>query len=346
MLVALFAVAVLAVVKVDMPSDVNDIVAVQNSFVQFQQAFGKTYATNEIQKRFDVFAANVKDIAVRNAARKGDHEAVFGITRFSDLTRDEFASTVLMSTPRVVEKEKKIKEHLIANKRTLNAHGAATVPNTFDWRSRKAVTPVKDQGQCGSCWAFSTVENIESVWILAGKANASTLRLAPQQLVDCSDIDFGCNGGNPPDAYESVYYEGGLETEAQYPYTAVTGSCELTNGQASAGSVQIATWKLVSGFFDEHAMQAGLLRTAPLSVCVDATNWQNYQSGVMTASQCAWINMLDHCVQLVGYNQTASTPYWIVRNSWAESWGIMGYIYLEMWQQTCGIGYEATSSVL
>jgi len=331
---------------VQMPSDVNDVVAVQNSFARFQQAFGKTYAANEKQQRFDAFASNVRDIAARNAARKSEHEAVFGLTRFSDLTRDEFASTVLMSKPRVVEKQEKAAKHVKANLRTLKAHGAAAVPNTFDWRSRKAVTPVKDQGQCGSCWAFSATENIESVYIVAGKANASTLRLAPQQLVDCSDLNMGCNGGNPPDAYESIYFEGGLETEAEYPYTGVTGTCELSNGQASAGSVKISTWKLVSGFFDEHAMQAGLISIAPLSVCVDATNWQNYQSGVMTASQCAWINLLDHCVQLVGYNQTASTPYWIVRNSWATSWGIDGYIWLEMWQQTCGIGYEATSSVL
>jgi hypothetical protein len=116
------------------------------------------------------------------------------------------------------------------------------------------------------------MENVESVWILAGRANASTLRLSAQQLVDCSDLNMGCNGGNPPFAYESVYYENGLETEAQYPYTAQTDSCALKNGQASAGSVQIASWKLVSGAFDEHAMQSGLVSTAPLSVCVDASN--------------------------------------------------------------------------
>lgn len=96
--------------------------------------------------------------------------------------------------------------------------------------------------------------------------------MSPQQLVDCSDLNFGCNGGNPPAAYESIYYENGVETNAQYPYTAETDSCALKNGQASAGSVQISSWKLVSGAFDEHAMQTGLVGIAPLSVCVDATN--------------------------------------------------------------------------
>jgi len=93
-------------------------------------------------------------------------------------------------------------------------------------------------------------------------------------------------------------------------------------------------------------MQSGLVSISPLSVCVDASNWQNYVSGVMTGWQCAWINQLDHCVQLVGYNSTASMPYWIVRNSWAESWGIDGYIWLQMNYATCGIGYEVTTAVL
>jgi hypothetical protein len=199
-----------------------------------------------------IFATNLKDIGARNDARKTQDDAVFGITKFTDLTGAEYKDAMLMHKPIHVSKKQQQKIASIKNKIASNN---AALPAVFDWRSQKAVTPVKDQGQCGSCWSFSTTENIESVYILAGKANASTLRLSPQQLVDCSDLNMGCNGGNPPDAYESVYYEGGLETEAQYPYTGVDGTCALKNGRAAAGSVQIASWKLVSSYFDESSMQ-------------------------------------------------------------------------------------------
>jgi len=323
---------------------VHDNVQVQNAFERFQTVFKKSYSSvNEKAKRLEVFSQNLKEIVARNAARQSDADATFGITKFTDMTNAEFKAKILIKEPIKVDMEK-VKQQKLSPKAVHKPSNA--LPATFDWRSKKCVTPVKDQGQCGSCWAFSTIENVESVWILSGKANVSTLRLAPQQLVDCSDLNMGCNGGNPPDAYESIYFEGGIETEDEYPYTGEDDSCMLTNGQASAGSVQIATWKLVSSFFDESSMQSGLVSVAPLSVCVDASNWQNYQSGVMTASQCAWINQLDHCVQLVGYNTTTTTPYWIVRNSWNSDWGIDGYIWLQMSYATCGIGYEVTSAVL
>jgi len=98
--------------------------------------------------------------------------------------------------------------------------------------------------------------------------------------------------------------------------------------------------------YSETTLQQNLVSWAPLSICLDAANWQDYTSGVMTWTQCAWINMLDHCVQLVGYQTNAKTPYWIVRNSWGTDWGINGYIWLEMWEDTCGLAHEATCAVV
>jgi len=216
-------------------------------------------------------------------------------------------------------------------------------PSTLDWRVKGAVTPVKNQEQCGSCWAFSVAENVESQWILAGHGNNKTVDLAPQQIVDCDQSDAGCNGGDPPTAYEYLMSTGGLESESAYPYTAEDGTCRFNKAAVSA---KISNWKYATSGDDETTLQNNLASWGPLSVCVDAASWQDYAGGIMGGWQCAWINILDHCVELVGYDTTASTPYWIVRNSWGTDWGENGYIRLEMWDDTCGIAMEATSAVI
>jgi len=181
------------------------------------------------------------------------------------------------------------------------------------------------------------------MWILAGKGTNSSVDCAPQQIVDCDTVDQGCNGGNPPTAYQYVISAGGLDSEASYPYTAEDGNC---NFQANSVVAKISNWQYATSDYSEATLQTNLVGWGPLSVCVDAEYWQNYVNGVMDWEECAWINELDHCVQLVGYDTTASTPYWIVRNSWGTSWGIEGYIWLAMGGDTCGITQEATSAVV
>jgi len=181
------------------------------------------------------------------------------------------------------------------------------------------------------------------MWILSKKSNNATLRLSEQQVVDCDTSDSGCGGGDPPTAYAYIMSAGGLEDESFYPYTAQDGTCTFDNTKIDA---VISNWKYATTNDDEKLLQQNLVSWGPLSICVDAANWQNYQSGVMTAWECAWVNQLDHCVQLVGYNSQASTPYWIVRNSWNTDWGINGYIHLSMFENTCGMTEEATSSVI
>jgi len=261
--------------------------------------------------------------------------ANYGITKFSDLSPQEFKETVLMNKTFIPERipgvgvlEKKV-----------NA-----VPASFDWRMKGAVTPVKDQGQCGSCWAFSATENIESMWILKGKATNSTLSLSPQQIVDCDEYDGGCEGGEPYTAYDYVISAGGMEPIQDYPYTAQDGNC---NFQAKDVVTKISNWQYATEWYSETTLQNNLVGWGPLSICVDAASWQDYQSGVMSWEECAWVNLLDHCVQLVGYNTNdPDNNYWIVRNSWGLDWGINGYIWLEMWRDTCGLAHEATCSIV
>jgi len=215
------------------------------------------------------------------------------------------------------------------------------VPATFDWRDLGAVTAVKDQEQCGSCWAFSAVENVESVWIIAGKGTNTSVDLSTQQVVDCDSADAGCNGGDTPTAFQYIIDAGGLESEQDYPYQGDDGSCSFDKSKVEA---TISSYKYATKTLDEKEMQANLVSWAPLSICVDAESWQFYSNGVMTSGECG--TDLDHCVQVVGYDTTQTPNFWIVRNSWNTDWGMDGMILLEMWADTCGVAMEATTAVV
>jgi len=254
--------------------------------------------------------------------------ATYGLTKFSDMSPAEFQSKILMKRRSPTERSTAV--HPTA--------GVLALPQTLDWRG-KAATPVKDQEQCGSCWAFSATETLESAWMLAHNLTSATMTpLSPQQIVDCDDVDAGCNGGDTPTAYAYIMGAGGLDTAREYPYTAEDGTCKYKRPPFAS----MTNWAYATQDYNEPQMAQSAVTQGPLSVCLDAANWQDYTSGVMTAWECAWINTLDHCVQIVGYDLTASTPYWIVRNSWGTSWGVDGYIMLEYNANTCGIATEAT----
>jgi len=297
---------------------------VKRMFYKWAEQWNKQYPTlSEREYRLSVFNSSLARIAQRNQNSKG---AVYGLNKFSDLTTAEFKRQYLM---------KDYKPERVPGIET-NVPTVSDPPATFDWRKQKpaAVTPVKNQEQCGSCWAFSATETLESVWVMAGH---SQVILSEQQTVDCDTNDDGCNGGNTNTAYEYMISAGGVEPEKDYPYTGEDGTCSFNRGEVAA---TISNWKYGTQNADEHVLQNNLVSIAPLSICVDAEPWQDYQSGVLTAAECG--DSLDHCVQLVGYDSTASTPYWIVRNSWDVTWGIQGYIWLQMWQDTCGMATDVT----
>jgi len=307
---------------------------IYKTFSEWALTHRKTYSSlEENALRYQNFKNSLDRINANNAYVKvRGSGANFGLNKFSDLSPEEFAQTVLMRpfTPASVE----FKQNNMLTPRI-------TAPTTFDWRPKGAVTAVKDQGQCGSCWAFSVTENVESVWILAkGLTNETIPPLAPQQIVDCDDSDAGCDGGNPPTAYDYIKSAGGLDDEKDYPYTAVDGTCAF---KSTAVVAKISGWKYATEG-DEDTMASNLASWAPLSICVDARYWQDYTSGIMTEWQCDWLVELDHCVQAVGYDTTASTPFWIVRNSWGADWGEAGYIRLQYGTNTCGLTQESTSA--
>jgi len=290
----------------------------------------KLYSSEtEYYLRLAVYSVNMQRVADMNL--KSDGGAVFALNKFADLTVNEFRSLLGY-----------VQNSSIEQAEVLNLRNVAA-PDQFSWLGASGkVTAVKDQGQCGSCWAFSATENIESVWMISKGLTPSTMKaLAPQQIVDCDKSDGGCNGGDTPSAYEYVIKAGGMDTEADYPYRAKDGAC---NFKAADIYASISSYKYATKTRNENEMKDATASVAPLSICVDAEPWQFYSSGVMMRSQCG--TSLDHCVQITGYDTSASTPFWTVRNSWGTNWGEKGFIRLQFGQNTCGCAEEATTAVV
>jgi len=298
---------------------------VYRQFVEFETKFAKTYETvEERTHRIHVFSENLRLVAEMNAVHDGD---VFGVTKFMDLSPEEFKANYLTVTPRPQRPD----SYLHVRK--------GDPPATMDWRNQTGViTPVKNQEQCGSCWAFSATEAIESAWVLAGNPQAI---LGPQQIVDCDTFDGGCGGGNTETAYKYVIQAGGQELEKNYPYTGQDGNCRFQKGKIAAS---IKSWKYVCQSANQELgnMLDYVGTEGPVSVCVDAAPWQYYNGGVLKS--CG--QQVDHCVQVVGYDDVNSIPVWMVRNSWGEDWGEKGYIWVERGKNLCAIAGDVTVPIV
>jgi len=303
---------------------------IETEFTKWVSNNNRVYpTTEEYQYRLAVFADNVDLIQSLNEASNGG--ASFSLNQFADLTPTEFKQRYNGYVPNPKTEQVLLDLPNVA------------APDTFDWISQGKVTAVKNQEQCGSCWAFSATENIESVWMIAKSLTPATMKpLAPQQIVDCDKRDGGCNGGDTITAFEYVIQAKGQDTEASYPYRAVNQACHFLPADVET---TISSYKYATTTRNEDQMKTATATVAPLSICVDAAQWQFYKSGVMTPSQCG--TSLDHCVQIVGYDTTSTTaPYWNVRNSLGTGWGEKGFIRLEYGHNTCGCAIEATTAVV
>ena len=254
---------------------------------------------------------------------------------FCDLTESEFLERYLRDLP-----DSSTPADETPSFADLSMYRVEDLARTFDWRNvPNRVTPVKDQGLCDSSWAFSAVENIESVWAIEKR---SLVNLSVQQILDCDVLSHGCSGGGTiEDAFDYVFRIGGLEREENYRYVAKDQQCspDPFNPYASIDGFERVPIP------NDTAMMLYLYNNAPLSMCLDATSWQFYRGGVMT-NRCGV--SLNHCVLITGYDSTLtrSAPNWIVRNSWGTNWGENGYIYLDMSDGECGFATEAISAYI
>jgi len=302
----------------------------KHEFLKFQKKYNKVYAEHEIAYRFQVFQDNMKRSAELNFKNP---LAKFGVTKFSDLSPQEFAKFYLMPSVNFTRDYKAPAAKTSFGTNSLKAPD----PTNYDWAQAGMTTPIYNQGQCGSCWAFSATETIESYFAIGGGA---LTQLSMEQIVDCDTggQDQGCNGGFPSSAYQYVQSAGGIDSYASYPYTAEGGQSGTCQFAASNVVTNVANQQSISG---ETGMYQQLSTAGPLSVCVDASSWQNYQGGVLT--QCT--NNVDHCVQATGYGSYGAafgTAYWNVRNSWGADWGMSGYIEVAIGQDLCSIGDYVT----
>lgn len=300
-------------------------------FQRWKAAYNKSYPTAEEERhRFRVYARNMAYIEATNSeAEAAGLTYELGETAYTDLTNQEFKAMYTAPPPaRLPEADDDVAVittragpvGAAAGRLPVYVNLSTGAPASVDWRSSGAVTAVKNQGRCGSCWAFSTVAVVEGIYqIRTGKL----VSLSEQELVDCDTLDHGCDGGISYRALQWITANGGITTEDDYPYTGTTGACH--RAKLSHNAVSIAGLRRVTT--RSEASLANAVAGQPVAVSIEAggDNFQHYKKGVYNGP-CG--TQLNHGVTVVGYGQEpdGGDSYWIVKNSWGEGWGDAGYI--------------------
>lgn len=310
-----------------------------NLFELYTQVHNKTYSEDEYQQRLKNFVLNYHRIRRHNSNPNRTWEA--GWTSLTDLSPMEYRHMLGTRVPPASHPSRNQHElpwfqHL-GSRRSVHKFSNTTLPESVDWRADGLVTDIKNQGQCGSCWAFSAVGAMEGQH---AKVTGKLVSLSEQNLVDCVTTNYGCGGGWMSYAMEYVVQNHGIDTESSYPYKAVDEQCVFNRSDVGATFYQVVniTRNDTQGLLDAVA------NIGPISVAICADdNLQNYVSGLYSSSECD-PNYLNHGVLVVGYGKTREgKPYYIIKNSWGTTWGENGYVY---WDRTdpnmCGVAEVAS----
>jgi len=294
----------------------------------WKQANNKVYSNAEEQVRRATWESNLQKVQEHNLqADLGVHTYWLGMNKYADMTITEFARLMNGYNATMAASRKPARE-------TFTFDPLRDLPDTVDWRDKGYVTGVKDQGQCGSCWAFSSTGSLEGQHF---KATGKLVSLSEQNLVDCSTAqgNMGCNGGLMDQAFTYIKVNNGIDTEDSYPYEAVDNQCRFK--AASVGATDTGFTDITSK--DESALQQAVATVGPISVAIDASHasFQLYKHGVYNEIFCSQTR-LDHGVLAVGYGTDSGKDYWLVKNSWGTGWGDQGYIKMTRNKRNqCGI---------
>ncbi|CAJ1938664.1 unnamed protein product [Sphenostylis stenocarpa] len=282
-------------------------------FQEWQNEHGRKYGNpQEKAKRFNIFQRNLRYINEMNAKRKSPTQHRLGLNKFADMSPEEFAETYL--------KQIEMPSNFESRKVRKDDGDCENLPDSVDWREKGAVTEVRDQGDCQSHWAFSVTGAIEGInKIVTG----NLVTLSAQELLDCDPASHGCAGGFYFNAFGYVIDNGGIDTEANYPYRAKNGTCN----ENAKKVVSIDNLLVVDG------TEKGLLcrvSKQPVSVSIDATGLQFYTGGVYGGDNCTKNSRFATFVCLiVGYGSVGGEDYWIVKTSWGKEWGEKGYLLIK-----------------
>ncbi|KAK7485062.1 hypothetical protein BaRGS_00023701 [Batillaria attramentaria] len=290
---------------------------------QYKSQYNRRYTGLDEAVRKAVFAGNLAYIQRHNAeADTGLHTFWLGIGPFTDMYNASATYSGEVYVPTIPDGRE---------------------PAKVDWRKKGYVTPVKNQGQCGSCWAFSTTGSLEGQHF---KKTQKLVSLSEQNLVDCSkkEGNLGCMGGLMDQAFKYIKKNGGIDTEASYPYRAHNEKCSFKKQDVGA---TLKSWKDIEKG-NEKALEKAVAEIGPISVAIDAghESFQHYKKGVYNEPKCS-SKKLDHGVLAVGYGVEEQKDYWIVKNSWGPEWGEKGYILMSRNKNNqCGIATQASYPIV
>jgi len=307
----------------------------QKAFTNFVTKYNKSYPHDEFFSRYEIFKSNYDLIRAHNSQKS---TYTMGVNAFADLSLDEFVERYTGYVPNASAKKYNAARMSFEDAVDVNA----ALPTSVDWRTQNAVSPVKNQGQCGSCWAFSTTGSVEGAHAIATK---SLISLSEQQLVDCSTAqgNQGCNGGLMDQAFTYIEKNNGICLESAYPYTGVDGTCQTT----CTKSATISSYVDLPVGNETALLVAAAQQPVSIAIEADQSGFQLYTGGVFTGA-CG--TALDHGVLVAGFGTdntvSPALDYWLVKNSWGAAWGESGYIRLVRGINQCGLTNAASFPVV